>query len=952
MEFAQPLSHLNRRLIEELRRSPPVAAPPPDEHGAAIPAFMREYPFPVSTWPIFISQQVVREQFDPLIAAMPRVAYAAIHAYFGNDSSSFKTYFGWPQQLYHVLQRMPVDPRELLLRYDAVLGADGLKLLEINCCSSLGGCELDYFQSRVKSRLERYPGTRDWRVGYRQVLPAMLQRLVDGILRHKPRKSRGHLLFHSSLRFAMEGTEPRFDGDARDRDSFGRALQVAYDSIRPTVLPYGRAVLFDDFKEIGFAPSGEVIVRGEIMDAVILAGTLATDVPEDLLRRLTIAHLARHIVFPDSPLYILLGDKRLFALLHDCRARGLLAAADAVLVERYVPWTVRLRVDAMAPDGTAARLTERLLSRKDEFVLKKADSYSGKHVVVGRHVDTEQWQAAISRGLQDDLWIAQQFCGPGRLETYDGASAIVPHDLIWGIFSFGGEYSGAFIRARPSGNHAGVINAGTGATEFLVFEETADGQPAAASADAEREQEQPSDTGNNLSATNDRLLARLQQDASLRAQMIDTTSPTTVGFLRDYDATVSPWPVFVSNQIVNGPFREIVASVPKLFDNALRAYFKQDSRAFADYFGWPKRFYDLLVRIAAGPRDLFCRYDVVLAGSDVKVLELNCGSSAGGWQGDWLLPAVHEALRRCPEATLWNVQYRAIFAELLQLVIRSLERHKGARARGHIVLYAFVDGTDRQESLRQCLQVLYDSLKPRQFAAGRIILIRDFTELSFSPRREVIVGGESIDAVLLTFREEVSVPPAILEGLNVAYLANQIVFPDNPFHMVFGNKLMFAVAHEACELGLLTPDDTRAVQRYIPWTATLRERSAEWRGVRASLPDLLVANKEAFVLKQAESFGGRHVHVGRYTSRAEWTAAIAAGLSAGGWIAQEFRAPGKLLACHPTSGITAHELVWGVFGFGDQYGGAFVRARPVQGTNGVINSANGAIEHLVFEDLA
>lgn len=469
VDRVESLSPLNRELIERLRRNPAMAQERPNPANSTIPDVLGQFRFPVGAWPIVISQHVVRGHFDPLVAALPQIFYEAIRAYFRGDRNSFNAYFGWPRPLYDALVRAPVDMRDLLVRYDAVLGGQGLKLLEINCGSALGGWQLDYFQADVRARLESYAGIRDWNIGYRRVFHGMLRGLLAGILRRKPGKAQGHLLFHTSLRSAFGDLTSQHG--AAGPGSFGKALQTAYDEIRPPALPRGRIVLFEDFAEIHFAPGGEVVVAGEAMDAVVLAGASITGVPEHVMGRLTIAYLSQHIVFPDSPLHRLLGDKRLFALVHECRTDGLLGAHEAALIENHVPWTARLRDTAVTLEGARVPLVPLLLEQKDAFVLKRADSYAGQHVVVGRGCDARQWQAAIARGQEEGLWIAQRFCEPGRLEVCGPGSAVAPHDLIWGIFSFGGEYAGAFVRARPSDGHTGVINAESGATEFLVYEE-------------------------------------------------------------------------------------------------------------------------------------------------------------------------------------------------------------------------------------------------------------------------------------------------------------------------------------------------------------------------------------------------------------------------------------------------------------------------------------------------
>ena len=47
---------------------------------------------------------------------------------------------------------------------------------------------------------------------------------------------------------------------------------------------------------------------------------------------------------------------------------------------------------------------------------------------------------------------------------------VVEHDLIWGIFTFGGRYGGTFMRAKAVGLSDGIVNTASGAMELLLYE--------------------------------------------------------------------------------------------------------------------------------------------------------------------------------------------------------------------------------------------------------------------------------------------------------------------------------------------------------------------------------------------------------------------------------------------------------------------------------------------------
>ena len=457
----QLLSPLNQYLAAELRNDAALASVRFDIRHESVPEFLRGYPYTSGTWPVFVTRQFVREYFEPLIAGMPRLLYSALRARF-SSSESLAEYFGWPDIICEIAAQALVDPRDMLIRFDAVQGSAGLKLLESNCGTSAGGWHTDYFHLQMRTRLARFEQSHGLSFGYHPILRSMLKTVADGIYRRRPAGSTGNLLVHWTF---SSGAPDLNVGTFRD------SMQAVYDTVKPPALADGRVFIFREYEEIGFTTSGEVTAHGEVMDAIILGDALLTNMPPTLLNRLIAAYLRQQLVFPDSPFNMLLSDKGLLAVLHECRMSRLLDADACALIERYVPWTTRLLDEEVLLEGVQIPLIGHLLTHKDDFVIKKFDSSAGRAVVVGRHVDAATWERIIPAYANSQTrWIVQQYCAPSRLDLHDAEQGVVPHALIWGIFSFGAAYGGSWIRTDRGVGLQGIINSGTGATDMPVFE--------------------------------------------------------------------------------------------------------------------------------------------------------------------------------------------------------------------------------------------------------------------------------------------------------------------------------------------------------------------------------------------------------------------------------------------------------------------------------------------------
>ena len=925
------LSALNLQLASTLSAADALHGRRIALDDSAIPHFLRNYRFPVSQWPVFVADEVIRREVDPVVAALPDIVYNAILARFRHDPDGFTRYFGWPRALLDALIRVRPHSRDTMIRYDAIIDADGMRLLEINAGSSIGGWLLDWFAPVARASLDEHAQRRGWNIAYKTIFEHMLVHVFDALDRHVA-SATGCILVHADSTADVESLE-----------SCRHCLQEVYDRMHPPRYAGGRIMICTRVDEIAF-DADAVRFRGCRVDAILLSFIADGEVSDTFNDQLTVASLRGHIVSPDTHFLRIPGDKRLFALLHECLALGLLSPCDAALVERHIPWTVRVALGAVDWNGENAALPVLLRRSRAAFVLKKADSFAGKDVVVGRCTSATDWAAAIDRALADADWVAQAYCAPARQLACAPDDGLIAHEVIWGLFAFGGRYAGAFVRARRAEDGSGVINSANGATEFIVFEDHGEMRADVAPALAPHAGVTFEDL---LSPLNARLLYALEHDAAMRTEHLDFSGEDTAEFLRA--AKTSAWPLFVGKNFARRRFATMIEAVPRILYKAMVAYFRGDARAFSEYFGLPAVLYELLRHAPVDLRELNARYDTSITADSVRILEINCSSAAGGFQHDWIEPEVTRTLRRHAVTADWRVRRQAVFRTQLQTLIEAMLRRKPGRANGNILMYAFC-GKAAHAELQASLQAVYDEVKPPELAAARIHLFTDFSAISFDRTGNVHHAGVVIDAVLFTFQDLVDIPEEVYRRLTEAYLARRLVFPDSPLHLLLDTKMQLALVHECCERGLLDPDECTIVRAMIPWASRLCEREVEWRGERLPLSRLLTRERQHFVLKKATSFGGRDVVVGLHCDAEQWQSLLATHMSDRDWLAQEYCPPSRVRLYDPEFGITEHELVWGVFTFGGRYGGSFLRGKPARSSNGVINSASGAVEILVYDE--
>ena len=178
------------------------------------------------------------------------------------------------------------------------------------------------------------------------------------------------------------------------------------------------------------------------------------------------------INFVSGPISEILSDKRNLALLSEHARSDELTADERALLERYLPWTRIVRPGQTHFRGRGFRLPDDLAGRREEFVLKKATSLGGSHVRVGRFRTDAEWRDDLSRAVQEGDWVVQEYLAPLPYCFQAGEHGAERHDMVWGLFAFGGHFGGAFLRMQRRGG-GGVVNTRQGAEVgvFLELEE-------------------------------------------------------------------------------------------------------------------------------------------------------------------------------------------------------------------------------------------------------------------------------------------------------------------------------------------------------------------------------------------------------------------------------------------------------------------------------------------------
>jgi hypothetical protein len=154
----------------------------------------------------------------------------------------------------------------------------------------------------------------------------------------------------------------------------------------------------------------------------------------------------------------------------------------------------------------------------------------------------------------------------------------------------------------------------------------------------------------------------------------------------------------------------------------------------------------------------------------------------------------------------------------------------------------------------------------------------DFECVIADPRQLEYRGGQllvdGITPVQLVYKRVLLSELVNREGLDhpvIRAVREHAVCMVNPFRCkLLHKKASFAVLSDEANAHWFSPEELGAVQRYIPWTRHVKERSTIYQGDSIDLLPYLSQNKDCFVLKPNDEYGGKGIVLGWEVSQSEW----------------------------------------------------------------------------------
>lgn len=423
------------------------------------------------------------------------------------------------------------------------------------------------------------------------------------------------------------------------------------------------------------------------------------------------------------------------------------------------------------------------------------------------------------------------------------------------------------------------------------------------------------------------------------AALIDTNAPDVPKLFRGYLYPVSSWPVII-NKEQSTTLNKLSKRILKLIMQIPSLYFNNDEQKIAAHYFEGDTMLAQLAMMSHNKNNLSSsRLDLTYTKDGFKILEVNIGSKIGGWQVQSFIEIIndkHPLLKENYKTINTQIKYYEFIVENTLKQARDIDKELNI-----FISMEEIDDEIQKENIINFLNKQLTITLQRKGLQGKIY-VGNLTELNLV-NNSLYLGDKRIHTVLNKSGEETT--PDIFR----AFLMNAIYFPDHLGIIMYKDKGNLELLRELAENKKFSSEDNEMILKAIPWTKKIKEKEVVFNSETQNLVTLLRNHKDNFVIKAAYGYQGKDVFIGKFCTDKQWEEAIQLSLREEKFIAQEFSDSINFMAPDVDNVWAEHKLIWGSFGFGELYGGVWVRMSALKTDVGVINSATGAVEAIVYE---
>ncbi|MBU3759327.1 MAG: hypothetical protein FGM27_05285 [Candidatus Omnitrophica bacterium] len=322
--------------------------------------------------------------------------------------------------------------------------------------------------------------------------------------------------------------------------------------------------------------------------------------------------------------------------------------------------------------------------------------------------------------------------------------------------------------------------------------------------------------------------------------------------------------------------KRVSSTLTRVINTATRLYFEEGHLTHV-YKVHPEAAELIKIDPGYSQNVVLARFDALLEGESLKLVEFNCDSPAGAAYGDHAenIFLTEEPLQDFLKDTqlLKTERIQSLLAALLECY-----EEFGGFETPNIAIADWRFSRTMAE---------FEFIKNVFESKGYKTVIADPRDLKYkggklyhkNMRIHLVYRRALFDEILERLDE--------VQDLLKAYREHAVCMVNPLRSRLASTKALLSILTNPEYDHFFTESENRAKREHIPWTRRLSDAEDFYGRKKMYLIDFLKEEKETLVLKPSQGYGGRDVSIGRETTDSDWNAVIDKALK-GDWVVQEF----------------------------------------------------------------
>lgn len=372
--------------------------------------------------PFFFGQSE-EDSFRYITEKLSSILEKVIQEYVTN--AEFRAHFNFSSQLEELILVNPGYENNFpMARFDVFYYApQDIKFCELNADGSSGMVKGNILEDHFKDAAAVNELKKEYQIENWDLVNSWLEAMFESYYQFKDSKEQPNIAIMDFNNYGMVGEFEYFKELLVDR---GYRIKI----VDPRELEYRNSSLYsDDFKI-------DLIYRRAVTKDLMDHYQQLDDLWQ--------AYKNHDVCLVGSMRSQIIHNKIIFAILHDREKVSFLTAEEQQFIADYIPSTEVV-------DTQSEKLLDKIILQQKQLVLKPVDDYGGHGVLIGRDMNSAEWEKEVHRIWKErEDYLAQQFCPLPEKELVEFNNENLEfssYKYILGLFTYNQSFKGVYTRA-------------------------------------------------------------------------------------------------------------------------------------------------------------------------------------------------------------------------------------------------------------------------------------------------------------------------------------------------------------------------------------------------------------------------------------------------------------------------------------------------------------------------